>query len=172
MMGEPQEDPVEHYFVTANANPGRVGCPSKEVLQLIARRSLDVPTDVFAHLTRCSDCFVDVKVYRQEFERRKKRGKRFLVGGIIAAGVVALSVVIPQTGMFRFRPASNQLETSVHVEQSAAAIIDFTTISGERGTDDNPPVPQQSPPSYRREKLTLTVILPRGSIEGDLARRN
>ena len=109
-MAQREQDPLEHFFLTGNPNPNRIGCPSQELLQLVARRKLDVPKEVFAHLAQCSECSVDVKAYRLRFERRRSRTNILFAGGLLAAGVTGgvVLMVVPQVNLFHSKSAHIQ----------------------------------------------------------------
>lgn len=105
-MAKNEQDPLEHFFLAANPNPHRIGCPSQEVLQSVARRKLDVPKDVFSHLAKCSECSVDVKAYQLRFERRRTRKNVLFASSLIAAGLAGVVVlVVPQVSPFHSRVA-------------------------------------------------------------------
>lgn len=48
---------IDEVFGTANANPGRVGCPSVEELKDLAQRRLPIGAPGYEHLTKCSPCY-------------------------------------------------------------------------------------------------------------------
>jgi len=103
-MAEDERDPLEHFFLTENPNPHRIDCPPQEVLQSVARREANVSKDVFIHLTKCSECSVDVKAYRLRFQRRRTRKNFLFASGLLAAGLAGLIVlVVPRMSPFHAR---------------------------------------------------------------------
>lgn len=48
---------IDEVFGSANPNPGRVGCPSREELMDLARRRLPLGAPGYEHLTKCSPCY-------------------------------------------------------------------------------------------------------------------
>jgi hypothetical protein len=83
----------------------------------------------------------------------EERRRRFYRLGVIAAGLVILCGLGIQAWRIQLSP------------RSAAAIINFATTSETRGRDEQRG-PTLALQSYPRERLTMTVNLPRGSDEG------
>ena len=54
-------DDVDEVLSHANPNPARVGCPAKDTLVAIARKTLPLDDSAYEHLTRCSPCYVEVR---------------------------------------------------------------------------------------------------------------
>lgn len=153
-MAENEQDPLEHFFLTRNPNPHRIGCPPQVVLQSVARHKLDVPREVFAHLTKCSECFVDVRAYRLRFGHIAQRNKRMLSMAIIAAMLSLAAVGI--VGWYRFK----------HQNQSVqAAMLNFAT-SIDRGVGSEQRTVPGAIQAYPRRALLLTMSLPLGSEDG------
>jgi hypothetical protein len=156
-MAENEKDSLEHFFLTGNPNPHRIGCPPQEVLQSVARRKLEVPKEVFAHLAKCSECSVDVKAYRLRFERRRTRKNVLLAGGLIAAGVAGVFVlmVVPQVNPFHSRFAH------IRVMHTQDVTINLWDQDMERGGNQTLKTIHVPPTSVR-----LIITLPRFSRPG------
>ena len=152
-MAENEQDPLEHFFLTRNPNPHRIGCPSQVVLQSVARHKLDVPREVFAHLTKCSECFVDVRAYRLRFEQIAQRNKRILRMTIAAMlSLVAAGIV----GWYSFK----------HQNQSfQAAMLNFATSIDRSIGSEQRTVPGAIQ-TYPQRVLLITMSLPSGSEDG------
>jgi len=58
-------DGVDEVLSHANPNPGRVGCPAKETLIALARKGLPLDHPAYDHLTRCSPCYVEVRLLQK-----------------------------------------------------------------------------------------------------------
>ena len=105
MMAAPEDEFIKRYFRTANPNPNRIGCPSREVLRAVARKSGDVPEEVFGHLIKCSECLLDIDSLRASRRRRTL----WAGGGLLAAAALAIliiTVAIPSN-----RSSSGQIAT-------------------------------------------------------------
>lgn len=152
-MAENEQDPLEHFFLTRNPNPHRIGCPPQVDLQSVARHKLDVPREVFAHLTKCSECFVDVRAYRLRFEHIAQRNKRMLRMAIAAMlSLVAVGIV----GWYSFK----------HQNQSVqAAMLNFAT-SIDRGVGSERQTVPGAIQAYPQKVLLITMSLPSGSEDG------
>lgn len=51
------DDEIDQAFSSANPNPDRVGCPSRDVLLALAERRLDIDDPAYDHLGACSPCY-------------------------------------------------------------------------------------------------------------------
>lgn len=156
-MAQREQDPLEQFFLTGNPNPNRIGCPSQDILQSVARRKLDVPKEVFAHLAQCSECSVDAKAYRLRFERRRRRTNILFAGGLLAAGVAGgvVLMVVPQVSPFHSRSAHIQGTGTQDVP------INLWDQDTERGGDQTLKTIHVPPTSVR-----LIITLPRFSRPG------
>lgn len=61
---------LDEVFATANPNPDRVGCPSSEVLAELATRQRAIGDPAYAHLTRCSPCYLDFREIQKRLRNR------------------------------------------------------------------------------------------------------
>ncbi len=154
-MAKNEQDPLKDFFLTGNPNPHRIGCPSQEILQSIARRQLDVPKEVFAHLANCSECSVDVRAYRLRFEHRRTRTHALFASGLIAAGVASVVLVIPHVNRSHSRVAHVQGSTPQDVS------INLWDQDMQRGPDQTLKTIHVPPTSIR-----LIITLPRFSRPG------
>ena len=73
------EDPdiIDKFFLRANPNPEREGCPGRDTLKAIAENTLPVEHPARLHLASCSPCFGEFqqlkKVHRASLLKFKKR---------------------------------------------------------------------------------------------------
>ena len=150
MARQEQPDPLEQPFLYAHPNPQRIGCPGKQILKALARKELPINHPAGQHLGECSPCFREFLEYKSEWE--KKRSRLYMIAALAASIILAFGIGV----WWRTHPNI----------KTAAAMINFATTSQNRGADNEPPGPQESLQSYPREELTMTVNLPRGSIDG------
>ena len=55
---------IKNYFLEANPNPERTGCPDEQTLQGLAEDRLPVSHPARLHLASCSECFAEYRAYR------------------------------------------------------------------------------------------------------------
>lgn len=59
------EDEFDELFAHGNPNPGRIGCPSREVLEALARRERPIEDPAYEHVANCSPCFREFRALQQ-----------------------------------------------------------------------------------------------------------
>ncbi len=57
---------IDEFFLEANPNPERVGCPPEDIMKLIAEGKLRADHPARAHLATCSECFAEFQSFRLE----------------------------------------------------------------------------------------------------------
>ena len=58
-------DEIDQVFGRGNPNPDRIGCPQRDVLLALSRRERPINDPAYAHLTKCSPCYVEVRALQQ-----------------------------------------------------------------------------------------------------------
>ena len=151
------------YVASAFPNPGRVGCPGRKRLEVLAsRRAIQNESDI-KHLVTCSNCFIEYHAIR-----RGQRQKTAAIIGTLVAAAVAV-IVISGLVIFRHRdPASATPTTKRPIEVAHAPVrnilLDLRPFEKDRGESDN--IGRLNPPVLERTKLLVTILLPIGSPEG------
>lgn len=84
-------DEIDAVFGYGHPNPERVGCPSSEVLALLARRKLPVEHAGYEHLSQCSPCYRRVSTLNRLRRRKWATVLTVLLALLIVAGVGLLS---------------------------------------------------------------------------------
>ena len=136
----------------AYPNPARVGCPGDAVLKEVSASPWPADHSAYQHIKECSPCLREMLEKQTEKEEGQRWNRSYHLGAV-AAGLIILSGL----GFVAWR---------MNVSPSApAAIINFATASETRGLDEQRGT-VLALQSYTRERLTLTVNLPRGSDEG------
>jgi len=79
-------DPIEEAYLYAHPNPGRIGCPSPEVLSGLARKVLPISHPARRHLGDCSPCYQEFK--RFEAQDQKAQAERKLSFLLMAAAAL------------------------------------------------------------------------------------
>jgi hypothetical protein len=151
-------DIIRRFFLSANPNPNREGCPGNAVLQAIAENTLAPNDPARLHLAHCSPCFSEfreLKLRREAQQAKQNRTYRWQ-SLAIAAGLI-LAVFLALRLWFSYR-------ASASVELAAAKTVNLEDRGAVRGEQE---------PDATGEAITLPhrfvrlqVILPRFSTPG------
>lgn len=57
---------IDEFFLEANPNPERVGCPREDTIRLVATGKVPADHPARAHLAKCSECFAEFQSFRME----------------------------------------------------------------------------------------------------------
>ena len=82
--------PTRQFFLEANPNPERQGCPDEKTLKDIAENRLPADHPARLHLASCSPCFAEFRSFKGQFETRRASRRRILAWGIAACLLVAV----------------------------------------------------------------------------------
>jgi hypothetical protein len=157
--------PTRQFFLEANPNPERQGCPDEKTLKDIAENRLPADHPARLHLASCSPCFAEFRSFKGQFDAKRASRRRILAWGIAACLLMAV-------GLFGVRavvkkPDGNAVtnQTQKQTVQVAAAdrIIDLFNYGTVRGGADPNPLEAVSLPSTL---VHLHLILPRFSDPG------
>jgi hypothetical protein len=86
-----ERDLIRKFFLRANPNPNREGCPGAVVLKAIAENSLPPNDPARLHLASCSPCFIEFRSLKESSDRAKRR--RLYTSLAIAASILIAAVV-------------------------------------------------------------------------------
>ena len=64
---------LDTIYRSAEPNPDRVGCPSRDALVALSRRERPIGDPAYDHLTRCSPCYLDVRTLQEADARERRR---------------------------------------------------------------------------------------------------
>jgi hypothetical protein len=81
---------IDELFGRANPNPGRVGCPSHEVLIALARRERPIGDTAYDHLSACSPCYVEVRSLQEAAKQQRRKRIVRTIAWVAAGGAAAL----------------------------------------------------------------------------------
>ena len=93
------EDPdlIDKFFLKANPNPEREGCPGRDTLNAIAKNTLSVEHPARLHLASCSPCFGEFQQLKEVHRASRLKSKKVLLLAALAAcvlfGVVGLRLL-------------------------------------------------------------------------------
>ncbi len=157
--------PTRQFFLEANPNPERQGCPDEKTLKDIAENRLPADHPARLHLASCSPCFAEFRSFKGQFEAKRSSQRRILGWAIAACLLVAV-------GLFGVKSIGRKSDGNVVTgqahkqgEQLAAVdrTIDLFNHGTVRGGADPNPLEAVSLPSTL---VHLHLILPRFSDPG------
>lgn len=171
MAKNAEHDPFESAFLHAYPNPERIGCPGDEITRKIAQKKLPVDHPALEHIAHCSPCFRDIRNFQAEWARSRARVRMAVAATVVAvltAGLMYLALRPP----WKTNPGTVARVERARPEQGAPeqacqnAVLNFETLSRERGAAEKAPQPlelQRIP----RGLLSLSMYLPKGSEPGE-----
>lgn len=138
-------------FSNSFPNPKREGCPSREVIEAIARGKGDPAQqrDFFVHMSRCSPCFNDFARFRRVAQRQRR---------LKAIGIAAIIIIICLASWF-------VVKTRRGASSHYAAVFDLNSRLMFRGAGGGG-AESKGPIVLRRGIADLTLYLPPGSRTG------
>lgn len=149
-------DPAREFFLKANPNPRREGCPGKEVLRAIAANKLSETDPARLHLASCSPCFSEFRAFKEALSQKKSFQKQLLPWAAAACLLVASGVGIYITNFNR--PQVNEARQSSPVSKTVDLSNYGTLRGGEAKRLDAVSLPSST--------VRVTVVLPKLSDPG------
>ena len=157
------EDEIDELFARANANPTRVGCPTREVLSELAHKRRPISDPAYEHLAKCSACYREFRGFQQTTHRTPLRRAAW-----VAAAAAAVIIIVAGAAWF-LSPSRGERGTlpQPSVQESQVAErrmeVDLRKYSVTRNEQQKP---ETGPVSLARAKSNLTILLPVGSEPG------
>jgi hypothetical protein len=81
-------DLIDKFFLKANPNPEREGCPGRDTLKAIAENTLSVEHPARLHLASCSPCFGEFQQLKQAHRTSRLKSKKIVLLAALAACVL------------------------------------------------------------------------------------
>ena len=152
------------YAASAFPNPDRIGCPGRERLEALARRTAMPDGDDIDHLVTCSPCFIEYQIIL----KASKQKRAVIIGTLVAAAlalIVFSGIVISRRDPLAtpITPAKQPVEAQ---KQVLKAVIDLRPFERVRGDSPGDVRSRLSLPVLDRADLLVTIQLPTGSPEG------
>jgi hypothetical protein len=150
---------MKDFFLEANPNPGRIGCPDERTLRGLAEDRLPASHRARLHLASCSECFAEYRGFRGDWEQTRQRRRR-IIGWAVAASLIIASGV----GVWEHQRQSVERDAVIHVATSSVPVdaqVDLFNAGTLRGGDDGTNELQQV--SLPAAIVHLSVTLPRFS---------
>ena len=156
---------IRQFFLEANPNPQREGCPDEKTLRDIAENRLPPDHPARLHLASCSPCFAEFRSFKAETDARRASRLKILAWGLAACLVIALGVYGTRAFLRKQSPQSAENDTRKQAGQLAAVdrTIDLYNHGTPRGGGEPNPLEAVSLPSAL---VHLRLILPRFSDPG------
>jgi hypothetical protein len=155
-------DLIKDFFLEANPNPERVGCPEEQILRALAEDRLPASHPARLHLASCSECFAEFRGFRGDWEHSRKMRRRIIGWGAAASLILASGV-----GGWEYQRHRAEQEAAVQVAKSSVPVdaqVDLFNAGTLRGGDDGTNELQQV--SLPAAIIHLSVTLPRFSQSG------
>lgn len=158
--------PIRQFFLEANPNPERHGCPDEKTLRDIAENRLPANHPDRLHLASCSPCFAEFRSFKGRSQEARVSQRRILAWGIAACLLVAVGMFASRSLLERSEPKVANTGTQKQAGQLAASdrtidLFDHGTVRG--GGEPNPLEAVSLPSSL----VHLRLILPRFSDPGN-----
>jgi len=151
-----KHDPIKEFFLSANANPEREGCPGEDVLRAIALKQVPSPFPARLHLAECSHCFSEFLALKASLE--KNRHRRLTNLGILtaAAAIVVLLALAGYRATLSGRHTPSQLIATTVTPLTG--VLNFHNVAQFRGTTQ-PTNPKSSEQILSSSVHDLLIIL-------------
>ena len=158
--------PIRQFFLEANANPERQGCPDERTLKDIAENKLPLRHPARLHLASCSPCFAEFRSFKEQYDAARSLKRRVLAWAIAACLVVAAGVYGSRFLFERKTPNAigNRAQTGNAQAIANDMTIDLFDHGTVRGGSEASPLDAVSLPS---SLVHLRLILPRFSDPGN-----
>ena len=158
--------PIRQFFLEANPNPERQGCPDEETLKDIAENKLPLKHPARLHLASCSPCFAEFRSFKEQYDAARSLKRRVLAGAIAACLIIAAGIY--GSRVFFERKAPSTIGNGV-IKGNAETVANDRTIDlfdhgTVRGGSEPSPLDTVSLPS---SLVHLRLILPRFSDPGN-----
>ena len=158
--------PIRQFFLEANPNPKREGCPDEKTLKDIAENRLPADHPARLHLASCSPCFAEFRSFKVQFENARSSRLRILAWAIAACLLLAVGIYGSRALLKKSEPNVVKGGTQKQAGQLAAVdrTIDLFNHGTVRGGSEPNPLDAVSLPSTL---VHLRLILPRFSDPGN-----
>jgi hypothetical protein len=156
---------IRQFFLEANPNPQRRGCPGEKTLKDIAENKLPLKHPARLHLASCSPCFAEFRSFRQQYDAARWLKRRILVWAIAACVMIAAGISGSRVLFERMAPSAigNRAQTGNAQTVANDRTIDLFDHGTVRGGSEPSPLDAVSLPS---SVVHLRLILPRFSDPG------
>lgn len=155
---------IRQFFLEANPNPKREGCPDEKTLRDIAENRLPPDHPARLHLASCSPCFAEFRSFKAEADAKRASRLKTLAWGLAACLVIALGIYGSRTLLKKQAPQFAGTQKQAGQLAAVDRTIDLYNHGTPRGGGDPSPLDAVSLPSAL---VHLRLILPRFSDPGN-----
>jgi hypothetical protein len=127
-------DLMKDFFLEANPNPERIGCPEERTLRALAEDRLPAADPARLHLASCSECFAEFRGFRGDWERSRKARRR-IIGWAVAASLIVASGI--GTWEYQHSRAAQIAAVQMAAAKPVNANVDLFNAGTVRGEDDD-----------------------------------
>src|SRR5438067_546171 len=152
---------MKDFFLEANPNPERIGCPEERTLRALAEDRLPASHPARLHLASCSECFAEFRGFRGDWEQSRKGRRRIISWALAASLIVASGIGIWE---YQHAPSGHLAAVQMASTQPVNANVDLFNAGTVRGEDDNTNALTEV--SLPAAIVQLSVTLPRFSEAG------
>ena len=158
------QDEIDELFARANANPTRVGCPTRGVLIELAHKRRPISDPAYEHLAKCSACYREFRAFQQAATTHTMSFRK----AAWVAAAAAVTIIVAGAAWF-LSPSRGERGTlsQPSVQESQVAEqrmeVDLRKYSVTRNEQQKP---ETGPVSLARARSNLTILLPVGSEPG------
>jgi hypothetical protein len=158
------QDEIDELFARANANPTRVGCPTRGVLIELAHKRRPISDPAYEHLAKCSACYREFRAFQQAATTHTMSFRKAAwVAAAAALVVVAAGAVWFSSSSVRERGTPPQRPVAESQVAERRMEVDLRKYSVTRNEQQKP---ETGPVSLARARSNLTILLPVGSEPG------
>src|SRR5262245_10179503 len=151
------ENEIDLVLGNANPNPGRVGCPPRDVLTALARRERPIDDPAYDHLIKCSPCYREVRALQQASAARAS-AVRWPMWWAAAAAVVVIAIGTAWFLSSRANrpPARTEITADQRSQPALSAQVDLRKYTVVRGDEKRP---EAEPVSLPIGRVNATILL-------------
>jgi hypothetical protein len=158
------QDEIDELFARANANPTRVGCPTRGVLIELAHKRRPISDPAYEHLAKCSACYREFRAFQQAATTHTMSfGKAAWVAAAAALIIIVAGAawfLSPSRGERGTLPQPPVQESQVAERRVEVDLRKYSVTRNEQQKTETGPV------SLARARSNLTILLPVGSEPG------
>ena len=157
--------PIRQFFLQANPNPERHGCPDEKTLKDIAENRLPANHPARLHLASCSPCFAEFRSFKAQVGDARASRRRLLAWAIAACLLIGVGIYGSRLLFKKSEPSvvTGGIQKPAGELAAADRTIDLFNHGTVRGGSDPNPLDAVSLPSTL---VHLHLILPRFSDPG------
>ena len=155
-------DLIKDYFLEANPNPERIGCPDESTIRGLAEDRLPVSHPGRLHIAGCSECFAEYRGYRREYMDARHARLKVLAWAMAAS----LMLVAAGGGLWEYLHLRAEHSSGIEMTMSTPVDVqvDLFNAGTYRGQSDGENELQAV--TLPAAVVNLTVTLPRFSDPG------